>query len=396
MHYVAKNGLWITLGQLTTLVITLGLSILFANLLPMHEYGLYKYIISFVGILGAFKLTGMANVVVQGASNGHDGILRNAIRETLMWGLLPLSMAIISAVYYILNNNAVLGTAIIVASILNILIGGYGLHGSYLNGKQNFKLSSKFSIATQVINAVTIVGTLLVTHNVFYIIVANFLSTALMVCIFSFATIYRIPKDHKSDDANIKLGKHLSIMNALAHIANHLDKILVFQRLGAVELAIYSFAIAVPEQIKGSYKNLFAIAVPKYATLSKPALRYSIIKKTTLLTFLTGGVVILYVLIAPLMFQLLFPKYLDSVFYSQVYISGLLMVPALLLLQTYFQVQHQTKALYMINVTGNIINLIMTVVLIYFLGLFGAILLSITSKSTTLGLSLWYFYRDSN
>lgn len=397
MIYVTKNGFWIFINQITTLIITLVLSILFANLLPMHEYGVYKYIISFVGILGAFKLTGMASIVVQASSKGFDGILKSAIKETLLWGLIPLGIAIVSASYYFFKNDTLIALAIVLATILNILIGAYGLYGSYLNGKQNFKLSTKFSIVTQIVTALAVIGTLLVSHNVLYLIIANFLATAMMVGVFSFITIKQIPIEREINDTNsIKLGRHMSAMNVLAHIVSNLDKIILFQKLGSIELAIYSFAIAIPEQVKGTYKNFLAIAIPKYATLSKSALRFSIIRKTITLTALTSGIIILYVLIAPYIFQSLFPQYIESVFYSQLYISGLLLVPGMILFQTYFQAQHLTEELYKINVIGNIVNLILTIVMIYLFGLIGAIFLSVLTKATTLSLSLWYFYKDKN
>ena len=42
-------------------------------------------------------------------------------------------------------------------------------------------------------------------------------------------------------------------------------RILAFHYLGAVELAIYSFAIAPPEQIKGVFKFLGTLALPKFS-----------------------------------------------------------------------------------------------------------------------------------
>ncbi len=55
----------------------------------------------------------------------------------------------------------------------------------------------------------------------------------------------------------------MGLINALA---GQLDKIITYHYLGASELAIYSFAVAMPEQIKGIFKNLNTLAFPKFST----------------------------------------------------------------------------------------------------------------------------------
>jgi O-antigen/teichoic acid export membrane protein len=394
MAYVGKNGFWITAGQSFSIVSTLLLSVLFANLVPMNEYGIYKYILSLIAIIGIFKLSGMPNAVVQASAKNLDGTFREAIRTSLHWGLIPLAFSVSVAGYYVYNGNLLIGSSIFIATLLNVVTGAYGLYGSYLNGKHDFKRSVLYSVVTQFISTIAVVSTLLVTHNIFLIIVVSFLSTTLLVCFFSHQTRKHIDTSKGVDTEALALGKHMSFMNILGGLAMHLDKVFIFQKLGPIELAVYSFAIAIPEQIKGAYKNILSIAISKYATLSKEHLRISVVKKIQTISVITAVLICVYIFSAPVIFQILFPKYTDSVIYSQLYVFGLIFVPSILLFNTYFQVQRRTAILYKINVIGNISNLMFTFVLIYLFGLWGAIWLSIVSKLTILTLSIFYFWKD--
>jgi len=394
MTYVGKNGFWVTLGQSTTTIATLLLSVLFANLIPMNEYGIYKYILSLIAIIGIFKLSGMSNVVVQASAKGLDGTLKEAIRTSLRWGLIPLILSASVAGYYLYNGNILIGSSIFIATLLNIITGAYGLYGSHLNGKHDYKKSVLYSVATQFINTIAVVTILFVTHSIFLIILVSFLSTTLLVCLFSHHTRKSINSSKGVDTAALTLGKHMSFMNILGGLAMHLDKVFIFQRLGPIELAIYSFAIAIPEQIKGAYKNILGIAISRYATLSKQNLRISVLKKIHTISIITTVFICIYIFSAPYIFHFLFPKYTDSVIYSQLYVFSLIFVPSILLFNTYFQVQRRTLLLYKINLLGNISNLILTFVLIYLFGLWGAIWLSIVSKLNILILSIFYFWKD--
>ena len=194
----------------------------------------------------------------------------------------------------------------------------------------------------------------------------------------------------------VPYGKHISLMNLFGTLANQLDKILVFHFLGAAPLAVYTFAFAIPEQIKGSYKNLFNIALPRYAELAPEKLRASIINKTIRLTTISILIVIVYILISPYLFMLLFPKYLDSVHYSQIYILGLIAIPGISLFGTYFQVKKATATLYKLNIISNVATIILTVILISRWGILGAVYENGLSWFLMLGINYYFFSKDKD
>jgi O-antigen/teichoic acid export membrane protein len=231
-------------------------------------------------------------------------------------------------------------------------------------------------------------------HNVIVLIAVNFVSN-LIIDIGIYIYIMKVWKPNaETDPALIGYGKHISYMNFFGTLANQLDKILVFHWMGAVELAIYSFAIAIPEQIKGSYKNLFSIALPKMTSADPKLLRASVLDKFYRLTAITVVVVVAYYFAAPYIYQVFFPKYLASVWYSQVYMLGLITVPGIALFGSYFQVKQDTATLYKITLAGNAVTIFLTAVLIYSFGLAGAVIENGTSWLVMLLIGFFFFLRD--
>lgn len=374
MTYLARNGFWLTIGQFVALASSFILSIVFANTLPKEVYGNYKFILSATGILGAMSLTGLGTVVTQAVAGGKDGILNRAIRTQLKWSSIVFIAALGIGIYYFLNGNHGLFYAFIIAGLAAPIINAYGLYGSFLTGKKDFKSNTLYWSITQIISVALLIIISITTKNALALIFTYFASSALMSFFFYRHIIRTRTFNAEEDDSLITYGIHISAMNVFGTIANQLDKILVFHYLGALNLAVYSFSLALPEQIKGSFKNLFNLALPKYASVDHIHMRKSIIKKIWQLTSYTILLVIAYILVAPFIYKLFFPKYLDSVWYSQIYALGLIAIPAISLFGTYFQLRKKTDVLYKLSIISNIITIALTYVLISNYGLKGAVI----------------------
>jgi O-antigen/teichoic acid export membrane protein len=391
MVYVAKSGFWLSVGQVLATIFALTLSVFFANKISKEVYGNYKFILSVTGILSSLSLTGMGTVVIQAVARGAEGVLKDAVRTSLKWSVLMIGTAIGLSGYYFLNDNSTLAIALLVAGVALPLTNSFSLYGGYFSGKKDFRRGTMYWAISQglVTLGLIIAGTL--THDVLTLIIVYFTITTGTTVYAYIHTTSKYPLNEVRDDSLVTYGKHLSLMGLFGTLANQLDKILVFHYLGAVELAIYSFSQAIPEQIKGSFKNLFNIALPKYATLPEKDLRASIVKKTIQLTGITFVIVLAYILFSPLVFKLLFPKYLESVFYSQIYILGLLAIPGISLCSTYFQLRKATKTMYKLNVISNVTTIILTFLLIYHFGLVGAVIENGVSWLIMLIINWYYF-----
>lgn len=392
MVYLGRGGFWLSIGQIVSIGSSFLLSIAFANFLPKEVYGNYKFILSATSILGGFSLSGMGQAVIQGVAQKKDGVLKDAINESLRWSIITVAMAGAIFIYYWLNDNQVLSWAILITGLATPIINSYGLYGAFLSGRREFKVNSTLAMISQVLGVSVLIITAMFFHNALYLVLANFAVNTSVAIGFYFYVLRTYKPNPISDHSLVTYGKHISLINFLGTIASQLDKILIFHYLGAIQLAIYAFATAIPEQIRGSYKNLFNLALPKYSA-KEGQLKSSIVDKTLRLTIMTVSVVLVYMILAPFIYKLFFPKYIESIVYSQWYILGLVTIPGLTLFNTYFQVKKETRILYQINIIGNLSMIILSYWLVKNYGLWGAVIENSSAWFIMLLASGWFFWR---
>jgi len=373
MVYLAKGGFWLSLGQIISSVSTFLLAIAFANLLPKEVYGTYKYVLSLLGLLAISTLSGMGTAVTRAVAQGNDGSFLPALKLKIRWGLLGGLASLGLAGYYYLQGNIQLTFAFLITAIFIPFMDSFSLYGSLLAGKKRFDVSSKYGIFIKIIASLLIFITLCFTKNllaILFIYLASYTLLRLIVLKLSLKYI----ENKKEDPESISYGKHLSLMNIISLIANQIDKILIFHFLGAGQLAVYSIAIALPEQIKGVLKNISNLALPKFSEKKSEEIKKTLYQKMRLFYIILLFIVIVYWLLAPTLFKLLFPQYLESVFYSQIFTFALLNIPVVFLCTPFLQSQALKNKLYKIKSIGSIVQISLILILTYFYGLLGLII----------------------
>jgi O-antigen/teichoic acid export membrane protein len=387
MVYVVKNGFWINLNQIISAVLALVVSILFAHYVSKEVYGVYKYIISMAGIGVAFSLTGMNTAVTRAVAQGFEGVFKESLKVQAKWSILQLLFSASISIYYFLNGNNVYGISFLIIGFLMPISSVANTFNSFLNGKKNFKLASIYSIWSTLIYFLGISASAIFMPNVVLLILAYYLTNTAANLFFCYKTIKKCDPNHLLRNEDINYGKHLSAMNFVSILATHLDSVIVYQFLGPVNLAIYSFAILIPEKIRTMFGFTSTIALPKISE-KENSLNHDSIKRKIKLLALAGIIVaIVYAILAPLMFKIFFPQYLDTVIYSQVFSISLAVFAANISVSVLYA-QSNKKSLYIFNVGGPIIKIIVTILAVYFYGLWGAIIAKIASHLLLTALSI--------
>jgi O-antigen/teichoic acid export membrane protein len=388
IRYLLKGGFWLAVGQFFASAAALILSIAFANLLSPDVYGIYKYILSLVGVMAIASLSGIDTAYAQAVARAQEGGYTKYSQVKFRWSLLGSIAGLSMAGYYAIAGNHWLSIPLVIASLFMPFMNSLTLYNAYLNGKKDFKKYSLYNITTQIVSASVLIITIFFTKNIISIIAAYFITYTALNFIFYNLVFKKHTLNNELDSETIPYGKHLSVMDLINVITNHLDKILVFQYLGAVELAIYTIAVAPTEQMKGLLKNINFLAMPKFAVRTKEEIKADIFNKLLKLGSFVAVASIMYVLIAPVVFPIIFPKYAASIYYSQ--IIAISIVPAILstFLYTIFKAQAMTKELYQYNIYSNLFGIIVLVPLTLYFGLLGTILARVLSRFFLLSLSL--------
>ncbi len=392
MVYLFKGGGWLTLGQIFSTISGLLLAIAFANFIPKEIYGSYKYILSIVGIIGAFSLTGMGIPITQSVSRGIEGILKRSFRENIKWSMLMLLISLIGFIYYYIKGDTRLAFSLLIVSATYPILQSATFYRPFLVGKREFKTSVILEILRNIIHFILILFTILLTNNLMIIITVYSLSYTTTALLSYFFTIKKYKPNSHINDKTLNFGKHLSLMNMLGIISKNIENVLLFHYFGASKLAIYIFATALPRQFIFIKKGLATLALPKLSNKSIPELKKILPSKALKLLFVLIPIDIAYILISPYLYIILFPQYIESIIYSQTFSLFILFFPVMFFNQALLA-HSKKKYLYIINTTTPIVRIIVLLILLPILGIWGAIWSFLFTGLFSSIMSIYLFYR---
>lgn len=393
MVYLTHGGFWLSLGTLATALCSFGLSLAFANFIPAAVYGTYKYILSIASVFNAFTLTGLATAVVVGVSSGKEGVMKQAFWANLRWSIPTSTAAFIGALYYFYQGNTPLGVSLILIAFIQPITVSVAFADSFLAGKKAFKLNALNYIIDNAVPTLALVGVMLISKNALLIIATYFLANLATTTGMYWYVVHRFKPNTTEDDSAITYGKHLSAMGVLTNLADNFDKILTFHFLGPAQLAIYSFALALPMQSKLITKPLGNLLFPKFVARSSTELRQSMGEKT--LRFFLFSIVMSfgYILIAPFAFSLFYPHYTNAVWLSQIFAISLLGI-SFVPMGTFLSAKRKVRAQYATNIITSVFQLVSAFFGMIFLGLLGLILSRVATRFLGGIISVFFYYTD--
>ena len=387
MVYLASGGFWLSLGQTIAAAAAFLLSIAFANLVSKETYGVYRYVLSIMNILSVATLTGINTALIQASARGYEGVFWKIVRAKLAWGTLGSLASFGLSGYYYLSGNSALAISFLVVGLFLPIAKAAGLYISILYGRKDFRRSTLYDSIVTVGSALAVGVTIFQTENIFAILLAYFASEIILQSIFTLHLFRRVPLNTNIDPSVVSYGVHLSAMEVLKTIASQIDKVLIFQFIGAIELAVYSFAVALPSQIKSFLENLKSLALPKLSHTEESDIRTYLPKKIFRLEILVLVIVVLYILLAPFVYNVFFPQYRESILYSQVYALSLLFLPRTFL-STALVAKMKKEELYAIRIVSPILRIAILFLALWLWGLWGMIVGKIASDAV-----LFVFYR---
>jgi len=393
MIYLARGGFWSVTSQIILSISAFLLAIAFAHFASKEVYGEYKYILSLASILATFSLSGLGSSLIRSITLGYEGTLQYAFWKNIKWSIFVFTASLCVAVYYFLNDNLSLALAMLVVGSLSPIISSTNLYNSLLIAKKDFRRSAiYFMIIGNLFPAACLLFVMSMTSSPLWLVATYFGSNAL-IGVFLYKRIVSIYKPNKLiDDKSLMYAKHVSLINILTGIANNIDQILVFHYIGAAQLAIYNFAIAIPNQTKGPLRSIGTLMFPKFVERPENEIRAGMKYKFISLFFFGLAMAIVYIIIAPYIYKFLFPKYLDSVLYSQIFSISLIAItfnPA----DIYLAAKKKVREQYINNVVTAVFQIIATSVGVIFYGLIGLIVARVISRvaSSLISLTLYQY-----
>lgn len=386
MVYLAQGGFWLTAGQAWAALSAFALSLVVARLLSPEVYGTYRYLISLVTIVGALSLTGIGTAVTQAVARGFEGALHRGFRDSLL-GSLPSSLVLLCiAGYYALQGNLAFAIGIAIAAFATPIINAAALYGSYFGGTKDFMRQMTYWTFGNSLTVATMIAAILFTNDLVILLGAYFGSMALGNALL-YARARRYVRNDTSEKTELRFAAHLSAISLLGTITSQIDRILIFQLLGPAQLAIYSFANAIPEQARAIVKAGSRLALPKFAERDFASIRATLNVRLFIFGLIVLAGSLLYAAAAPFLFVWLFPAYAESVPYSQAIALSLTFTVGTIAL-TALQAHARIPALYAHGIASNIAQIAATIFCISMWGLWGAVVALIFNRALQLALAI--------
>ncbi len=389
VRYLARGTFWGIVSQIASVGSALALSVVLSRYVSKDVYGEYKYILSLVSLLPILSLTGLGNAVLQSVSRGFDGTLALAFRTNLRWSIAIFVGALAIALYYFLQGNYTIGIGVLIGGSLTPFIIGASLASAFLTAKKDFaRLAIYSGAAGSLIPAGALIITGFTLPNSLALVVVYFIANAVtdLLLYWYVMRLYK-PDPTTADPGALSYAKHLSFMGIIGGIAANADQILLFHFVGPAQLAIYSFATGIPDQLKGPLKNLDGMLQARFANHLPQNIRDNMGTKSLLLLAFSIVCIVIYIPLAPFVYHILYPTYSVAIPYSQVYILSflsLMFAPS----GSYLGAKKLLKEQYISSVVISIAQIICMCVGIFYFGLWGLIWSIIFIRMIT-GI-LWY------
>jgi O-antigen/teichoic acid export membrane protein len=190
-------------------------------------------------------------------------------------------------------------------------------------------------------------------------------------------------------------GRHLTYLNFLGPILGQADNIILGHFWGVGQLAVYSLARVIPDKIGPFIKQIIGVGLPKLAQKTASDIE-KVFYKRLLQTALLGAIAAAgYILLAPVVFKYLMPKYLDSVFYSQLLAITFIFTASIGYIGTAMTAQKMVRPLVLGGISASVIKILLYVILGIWGGILGLVLAQLIYYIivTFINIVLWKFIR---
>lgn len=390
LNYFIKGGSWIALSVFATTIGGIILSSLFSRFWPPDVYGQFSFLMSVLALMSFTTVPGLTPMVVQEVAKGNDGIYKEAIKLTLKWSLLGMSLLTFGSLYFYLRSNPSLGLAMFVSALVFPISACFNFFQPFLNGKKDFKNWASYSFIAQYSSIIATGIALWQFSSLVMVALFSAWSTAIINIILTFYSFKKV-KNKKFNKKALTFGLNLSLGNLLTTVPDYLDKFLIPVYLGFTANATYAFAILIPNQIHNFFKIFLTLGQPKIAAISKTQLKKTLYKKVFQLEVLILAIVVLYLVSAPFIFDILYPSYKNSaVLLSQLFSLSLLYYPTNLLGIANIHVK-STENLYLGSIVQFVATILPFIILLPVFGLLGVVLAKIISRIIMIFFQIYMF-----
>lgn len=350
-------------------------------IIPKEQVGMLGVVASWMPFLQLASLSGLDTASYHYTSKGQPWAFVINLSYRLRWSLLSTSGFLIGALYWAWQKEPGLAWLFIIAGISYPLTTGLSAVAGVIGALERFKALFWYRIWESLTDFTGFIPLVLSTWWVNQIVTfygANQLATLVMQVGYSlwiFIPIYRAKTNRLTQTEQkefVQYGKHQTMINSISVINNRIDAVLVSIFLPLNTMADYSIALLVYEQFRRLWNVFVTVRYPKLVRMPVSERWKQFVYEGL---FVFAGFTLVGIVIAGFGFWLiplvLPPSYTTSLgFIVLLIIAFLSSVPAGMT-DTYFRTQQDPRRQYLLRLTGVIIGIIASLLLLPRWGAYG-------------------------
>ncbi len=392
MVYLVQGGFWLSVAQLGTSLSGFFLVTILANILPPEKLGEYRFLITGFTLISIFALPGMRTALRESTPKGFRGNLSYSFWIVVRWGVLGSAISLFASAYYFLHENVALAIGFLVIACASPLYNASTVYLEYLTALKKLRHTTVYTIISRAILAMLTAGVAFLFPEYSWMILTAFLFGNIIPNLyFHFKTAREVERGDTNVDRGLTAyAGHITAMTALGLVAGQLDKIFVWKFIGAEGLALFFIAYSIPLAMSQYLLIIPTMAFAKFGEKDPKLIRRTLLSKTLKYMLVIATIVLLYIVVAPYIFSLIFPKYLTAVPYTQA-LALVVLSSAFLPIKTYLTTLKKTRELYILSAVPPALRIAVAVTLIIPFGLWGAVA-SLLMEAVVRSVLLLYFF----
>ncbi|MDQ1281876.1 MAG: hypothetical protein QG630_227 [Patescibacteria group bacterium] len=388
---------WLLLQQLIIAPMSLLTTVLLAHILSIESYGYYKYILSMYGIISIFSFVGIYNITMMNIQRGQDNFFKLGFKYKKILRWIPTIISLGVASYYFYMGNNFLAVFFLINIFSYLIVETYDFYLVALQGRGDFKSNAILGISYYFVSFFPPIITAYFTQNLYLIFITMYLCQGLFrIFAFQYVKNKLLSNSNKEDYKDISQGKikewkkeslSSSFNNGLNIVGANVSGVVVFNRLGAADNAVYSLALALVDFVSGIIISTFSKSLLILSRMTRDKLGdnkkidyiKSLFKKYFVLSLLAT---VCSIIALPWIYKFLFAKYLFSYKYAVVYSISLLALTFYPSTQ-FFMEKRNFKVINTVQIISLLLNFISVFFAAMYFGVWGAILITIIIKILT-------------
>lgn len=374
----SKENLLFLLFSVTGMLVAIFNNSLLANYFSLREFGSYQLLITYLGVLVIFNLTGFDAYIQKTHLKGDAQYFYHVLKRILPVALLLLLVLLLIVNILKFENRLVINLAFIIT-----MVSIFDKLACVLEITRKFKYLRYVELLIKLtflgLTYATILSNLsletyLIGFSMLYLLQAM-IKILLSLSLVGNSTLVNV-SDRKSTDRDA-LKRVVSI--SYATIAVWIER-LILGFMDPALLAIFSIGYLVPRLAKDNIKTLLKPTIFSWVGLPPKQFKHKLIKHTPMLLFfgvVAAGAICL--LMQPFI-NLFFSKFEDSVLISQILSLQLVFVFLIYSMAAFLTYTEHTAKVNFIENTSNTLKLVLSVCLVPTFLIEGALLSVILSE----------------